>query len=475
MRKQVVFCALAVLVLVTASTAALAARPAILVVKEGDPIGASTVSALNAPFTDSHGKVGFVGSMADGDRFIWWDDGPVFFASEETEYALTGGESTMGVSNTGGFIYSPSADGNDAVYTHEGLLLAKYNPIPGFPGLWSTFNSRPQMLPDGTAHWIGGTTETEGSGSSTNRALWRVTDPADPVFERVLGGGDIIEGKAIKTSASNFNYEFSDNGLHHAHILDMDTGSSSNDRHVYVDGAFVAQEGSPTGEGDNWAGLDIVSINNAGNHIFTGDTDGDTTADEFIAYNGTIAIRESATVDGVVLEGMAMRAASLNDLNHVAHAWGTSSAEYLFLGRAESLGDSLLVLAVGDEIDTDGDDVADWVVTDFNASTVIGPGIELAENGYVHLEVDLEPIGGGDEVEAILAMMFPWPSDVPGDMNCDWAVNFFDIDAFVLAVTDPVEYATQYPDCDIMNADTNGDGAVDFFDIDSFVALIIGG
>ena len=61
-----------------------------------------------------------------------------------------------------------------------------------------------------------------------------------------------------------------------------------------------------------------------------------------------------------------------------------------------------------------------------------------------------------------------------GDLNCDGSVNFFDIDAFVLAITDPVAYGAAYPDCDIMLADCNGDGEVNFFDIDAFVALITG-
>ena len=62
-----------------------------------------------------------------------------------------------------------------------------------------------------------------------------------------------------------------------------------------------------------------------------------------------------------------------------------------------------------------------------------------------------------------------------GDLNCDGSVDFFDIGAFVLAVTDAAGYEAAYPDCDIMLADCNGDGAVSFFDIDAFVALITGG
>lgn len=47
-----------------------------------------------------------------------------------------------------------------------------------------------------------------------------------------------------------------------------------------------------------------------------------------------------------------------------------------------------------------------------------------------------------------------------GDANCDGAVNNFDIDAFVLAISDPEEYETEFPACDILNCDMNGDGLV---------------
>jgi hypothetical protein len=67
------------------------------------------------------------------------------------------------------------------------------------------------------------------------------------------------------------------------------------------------------------------------------------------------------------------------------------------------------------------------------------------------------------------------PIIVPGDMNCDGLVNNFDIDPFVLAISDPAAYAAQYPDCNILNGDINGDGVVNNFDIDPFVNLISGG
>jgi len=61
-----------------------------------------------------------------------------------------------------------------------------------------------------------------------------------------------------------------------------------------------------------------------------------------------------------------------------------------------------------------------------------------------------------------------------GDLNCDGAVDGFDIQPFVLALTDPAGYAAQYPDCNRLLADCNGDGVVDGYDIQPFVGLLVG-
>ncbi len=60
----------------------------------------------------------------------------------------------------------------------------------------------------------------------------------------------------------------------------------------------------------------------------------------------------------------------------------------------------------------------------------------------------------------------------PGDTNCDGALNFFDIDPFVVAILTPEAYPTLYPDCQLLTADVNADNRVDFFDIDPFLALL---
>ncbi len=80
-------------------------------------------------------------------------------------------------------------------------------------------------------------------------------------------------------------------------------------------------------------------------------------------------------------------------------------------------------------------------------------------------------IGPGGYQEAWLVRL---PSSV-GDLNCDGQVNFDDISPFVLALSDPQSYPTQYPNCHILNGDCDNDGDVDFDDINPLVALLAGG
>jgi hypothetical protein len=62
-----------------------------------------------------------------------------------------------------------------------------------------------------------------------------------------------------------------------------------------------------------------------------------------------------------------------------------------------------------------------------------------------------------------------------GDLNCDGTVTAFDIDPFVLALTNPAGYTVLYPCCFRNLADINGDGKIDAFDIDPFVDVLTGG
>ncbi|MBU0638496.1 MAG: hypothetical protein KKB50_06485, partial [Planctomycetes bacterium] len=61
---------------------------------------------------------------------------------------------------------------------------------------------------------------------------------------------------------------------------------------------------------------------------------------------------------------------------------------------------------------------------------------------------------------------------VLGDLNCDGALNGFDIDSFILAVDDMAAYEQEFPNCDHSLADVNRDGVVNGFDIDAFLELL---
>ncbi len=61
----------------------------------------------------------------------------------------------------------------------------------------------------------------------------------------------------------------------------------------------------------------------------------------------------------------------------------------------------------------------------------------------------------------------------PGDVNCDGATDNGDIDAFVLALLDPISFVARYPSCSISLADVNRDGSVDNGDIEAFVEALL--
>jgi Zn-dependent M28 family amino/carboxypeptidase len=66
------------------------------------------------------------------------------------------------------------------------------------------------------------------------------------------------------------------------------------------------------------------------------------------------------------------------------------------------------------------------------------------------------------------------PAHPAGDMNCDYAVDGFDIDPFFVALASPEIYGQLYPSCNFLLGDVNGDGYLDGFDIDPFFVLLAG-
>ncbi|MDX2197476.1 MAG: hypothetical protein SF069_00720 [Phycisphaerae bacterium] len=61
---------------------------------------------------------------------------------------------------------------------------------------------------------------------------------------------------------------------------------------------------------------------------------------------------------------------------------------------------------------------------------------------------------------------------VAGDMDCDGFLTIGDIGGFVLALTNPAQYAVQFPGCEIGRADMNNDMFVNVGDIGAFVLAL---
>ncbi len=383
-----------------------------LIVQDGDtPPGSNgdPVSSLNAPFTNGNGDVGFTGGLAapaGTENFVWFDTGITWRNSDGLPTVLTGAEGTMGVSDSGGFHYSPSTDGDDSVWTHNGVLQIENTPAPGFPPTTTnTFNSRPTMTGNGAAYWVSGFNETGGT-SSQGRILYTSANAMSDTISVVIRSDDVISGFVVdRPSGVDFDYRASDDNNNLISVLLMDTGSTTDDGFVYVNGALVARETDPSGDGDNWDNFDVVSINNSGNYVYSGDTDGASTSDEFIAYNGATVIREGDTIGGVQLTSSAnVNALSINHLGNGAYTWNIAGTEVLFVScdMTDVANSTTALLSVNDMVDVDGNGTADATITDFNASTISGPGLDLAEDGMIYLEVDLD-YGQGD-LEAIIGL-----------------------------------------------------------------------
>ncbi|MEX1369406.1 MAG: DUF4215 domain-containing protein [Nannocystaceae bacterium] len=381
--------------------------PGTVVLRTGDmPAGApATVSNIRAPFAEPNGRVGFTGQLADGDQFVWRDDQIVFLASTELAFFLTGAEVSMGTAGTS-FVYGPAIDGDDGLYTDQGVLTVEGQTAPGLPGFTSTFNSRPTMAANGAVWWVTGLDDT-GTGVTQRRALMRSPTSAPGVAEVVLIGGQVVDGFVIDTPTGiDFDYQVSFGENHLIAVLLMDTGGIVDDGFVYVDGALVARENDPSGSGDSWDNFDLVTINRQGNYAFSGDTAGSTLSDEFIAYNGSIVVREGDVLDGIELATSAsVRFLSIDDDDRLVYAWAYApGTETMFLScdPGDVAGSAQAILTTGDELDTDGDGLGDGIfVTDFQVTTGT-PERVLGNDGSVYLEVDL--LEGVDTPEGMIRL-----------------------------------------------------------------------
>lgn len=67
------------------------------------------------------------------------------------------------------------------------------------------------------------------------------------------------------------------------------------------------------------------------------------------------------------------------------------------------------------------------------------------------------------------------PASQPADLNCDDVINALDVEPFVQALIDAVQYHANNPNCGYFYADVNDDAKVDGLDIPAFVELLTAG
>lgn len=82
--------------------------------------------------------------------------------------------------------------------------------------------------------------------------------------------------------------------------------------------------------------------------------------------------------------------------------------------------------------------------------------------------------GDGDAPAIVDMGIDEFGSFVYGDVNCDGAVNAFDIEPFLIALFQPDDDPISYPECDIALADLNCEQAVNAFDIEPFLEVLFG-
>jgi hypothetical protein len=97
--------------------------------------------------------------------------------------------------------------------------------------------------------------------------------------------------------------------------------------------------------------------------------------------------------------------------------------------------------------------------------------LDLTAGEFTGDETEGHPVRA---VRMLTTLHFTAPA-IRGDLNGDTLINGFDIEPFVLSLTDPSGFAAQHPFVlRACAADINRDGSIDGFDIEPFVQLLTG-
>jgi len=398
-----------------------------VILQDGDiPEGANgaPIQRINPVFTNGLGRPAMAGSLdRDGveDFFIWYDGSIIWLNSDHAEDGLDGAEGTLGVSDAAGFVYSPLANGIDSIWSHNGLVLSLGMTAPGFPdGSTVEGLNRPRMTPSGRAFWVSEVRSPLLEGmrrrETVSQVLYTTASPGVAEVEALLKSGDEVDGAVIAyVNGLRLDYEVSDNAEHviqAANIVDPERGRRAVPA-IYVDGELPMRRGDKTKNGAQHD-YDLVAINDHGQYLVSGETDGDSNGDHFLAYNGEPVLWESAeTVDALLVPQAVVRGLSIDNRGRALHAWSTQGfgTEYLFFAcDVSQLDESVTLLQSSSKVDFDGDGIGDASVLKFNGGN--GPILSLSEQSEAFIEVELR-YDDGTQLETILSLPLP---ECPADL-----------------------------------------------------------
>ncbi len=182
----------------------------------------------------------------------------------------------------------------------------------------------------------------------------------------------------------------------------------------------------------------------------------------------------------ILARGVATRTITSSDVTGYAELSGTSLSTPLVAGVVACLAGAhpdWPVDQMRSQLQFTAGDYAAYQT--YDPLYVRGYGIANAAAAHDLVDCNRNGVPDGQDISGGTSFDFN-DSGVPdeceglGDMNCDGSLNGFDIQGFILALSDPTAYGQSYPDCQFAHADVTGDGSVNGFDIQAFVALLGG-
>lgn len=403
MRHPIVLASLALIGPAAAQTALL---------READPSPGTavgqTIDGIGTPAVNQQG--GYACSIdtagSSGDQWLFWGSltgGPGVTLREQgtvgtleqtifvDDFGITNSAVAYGGSGTDTMT---GTAGIQAVWLDDALIMSENAPVPNATGFW-TFAQSVGVTVSGEPYFRGGSAVSPG-GATDHRGLYFGV-PATAIYAT----GETLPNMPLPLSeqAIDADFRISANGTHSIVPVDLDSGTTTDDGAMAIDqvglvlGGGLVREGEPIaasigGLGEAWDDFDFCGINEAGDYIFTGDTDGGSSTDEFILRNGAFWAREGDILGGELLSG-SIRGASMNESGNIAFVWGIDVGpgvpdEALFL-------EDQVVLREGDAVDWDGDGAIDPDVTirsftGFNTVT-LGP------DGSIYFTADVDVNG----------------------------------------------------------------------------------